>query len=89
MVDEILRDWPSVTGTKLIPKHHMLRHVGEFAKRWGQVSKFGEAHIESYHAQFRRVEQLHHINKGANVEARLRASLADMALRAVAPFLDK
>jgi hypothetical protein len=86
---ELIDNWESVTSTSLTPKCHMLLHVTSFVKQHHHLAKYGESQMESYHARFRYTEQHNHINQGRDTAERLRRTLADKSLLAVAPFLQQ
>jgi hypothetical protein len=88
-VKELLPNWEAATNTNLTPKCHMLLHVSPFVKLHHYLAKYAEAQMESYHGKFRYTEQHNHANQGQNTAERLRRTLADKALAAVAPFLQK
>jgi hypothetical protein len=86
-VSEFTGNWEAVTNTNLTPKCHMLLHVIPFIKHHHHLGKYGESQLESYHARFRYTEQHNHINRGRNAVERIRRTLADKSLIAVAPFV--
>ena len=86
-VNDIQQHWCAVTSHAAFPKLHMLLHSLEFAERHRFLGRVSEAQIESYHAQFNRLFNDHHLNQGSNTTERLRRCLADACLRAVQPFL--
>ena len=67
----------------------MLRHSLEFAERHRFLGRASEAQIESFHYEFKRLYHQQHLNMAHNEPERLRRCLADVALRAVQPFLER
>ena len=88
-VDELLINWEAATNTRVTPKCHMLTHCRAFVAAHHHLARYGESQMESYHATFRYTEQHNHSNQGNNTAERLRRTLADKALLAVAPFFPK
>ena len=86
-VDDIQQHWCAETGQDPFPKLHMLRHSLEFAERHRILGRASEAQIESYHYQYKRLFNEHHLNMAHNEPERLRRCLADTTLRAVQPIL--
>jgi hypothetical protein len=86
-VSELIKNWFSVTDTRLTPKCHMVLHVVSFVKEHHYLARYGESQMESYHGKFSHTEQIHHSNKGSDVCERLRSTLADKSLGAVSDFL--
>jgi hypothetical protein len=72
LVTELTRDWQQVSGGDLFPQLHMLTHVLPFVEQHGSVGRYGEARIESYHAQINHLKRVHHGNMGANTVEQLR-----------------
>jgi hypothetical protein len=62
-------------------------HSLEFAERHRFLGRASEAQIESFHYEFKQLYHEHHLNMAHNEAERLRRCLADVALRAVQPFL--
>jgi hypothetical protein len=87
--DDIQQHWSAETGQTAFPKLHMLRHSLEFAERYRFLGRASEAQIESFHYEFKRLYYQHHLNLAHNEAERLRSCLADVALRAVQPFLEQ
>jgi hypothetical protein len=86
-VDDIWQHWSAETHQTAFPKLHMLKHSLEFAERWRFLGRASEAQIESFHYEFKQLYHHHHLNLAHNEAERLRSCLADVALRAVQPFL--
>ena len=61
----------------------------EFAERHRFLGRASEAQIESFHYEFKRLYHQQHLNLAPNGAERLRSCLADVALRAVQPFLEQ
>jgi hypothetical protein len=89
IVADIHAHWKVEVKQAPFPKLHMLHHTVEFAERYRFLGRVSEAQIESYHRSFNSLFHRHHHNLSRNIEERLRRSLADAALRAVQPFVDK
>ena len=88
-VDDIQKNWCSETSQVAFPKLHMLRHSLEFAERYHFLGRASEAQIESYHYQYKKLFNEHHLNMAHNEPERLRRCLVDTTLRAVQPFIDQ
>ena len=88
-VDDIWQNWRAETHQDAFPKLHMLRHTLEFAERHRFLGRASEAQIESFHYEFKRLYHEHHLNMAHDEAERLRRCLADVALRAVQPFLQQ
>jgi hypothetical protein len=84
---EIISNWKTITNTKLTPKCHILAHIIPFVKQFKYLGKYNESSMESYHGQYRHIEQYNHKNTGKNIGKRLRRTLADFTLRSIQPFL--
>jgi hypothetical protein len=84
-ITEILKRWVEVTGDKLFPKLHMLRHTREFAENHDHLGRYSEAPIESMHAHMNRLFHTTHRNSSHNQPEQYRRSLADVALPAAQP----
>lgn len=87
IVNDIHRHWCTEAKSNPFPKLHMLHHTVEFAERYRFLGRASEAQIESFHAQFNSLFHQRHRNQGAQLEQRLRRSLADAALKTVQPYL--
>ena len=61
----------------------MLTHATQFVEQHGYLGRFGEAKIESYHAQFNQLFTHNHRNKANDKQTQLRRTLADTSLHAV------
>lgn len=86
-VDDIQQHWCAETKQDAFPKLHMLRHSLEFAERHRILGRASEAQIESYHYQYKKLFNEHHLNMAHNEPERLRRCLVDATLRAVQPLL--
>ncbi len=86
-VNDIQQHWCAETGQEPFPKLHMLRHSLEFAERHRILGRASEAQIESYHYQYKKLFNEHHLNMAHDEPERLRRCLADTTLRAVQPIL--
>ena len=88
-VDDIWQNWRAETKQDAFPKLHMLRRSLEFAERHRFLGRASEAQIESFHYEFKLLYHEHHLNMAHDEAERLRRCLADVALRAVQPFLEQ
>jgi hypothetical protein len=88
-VEDIQKNWCSETNQQAFPKLHMLRHALEFAERYRFLGRASEAQIESYHYQFKKLFNEHHLNMAHNTPERTRRTLADTTLRAVQPLVQQ
>ena len=88
-VDDIWLNWQTETSQEAFPKLHMLRHSLEFAERHRFLGRASEAQIESFHYECKRLYHQQHLNMAHDEPERLRRCLADVALRAVQPFLER
>jgi hypothetical protein len=86
-VSVVQSQWQTVTGIPPFPQLHMLSHVEGFTQQYGELGAFGEARIESCHAEMGLKIQRHHYNVGANLGEKLRRSLADVSLIRIQPVL--
>lgn len=89
VVADIHSHWKVEARSAPFPKLHMLHHTVEFSERYRFLGRASEAQIESFHRSFNSLFHRHHHNLSRNIEERLRRSLADSALRAVQPFVQK
>ena len=83
-VSNIQHDWERVTLTPPFPKLHMLSHALSFAHQHLALGLYSESQIESYHARFNSLYLHTHRNLGKGTDQRLRRSLADLAVEAIA-----
>ena len=64
----------------------MLKHSLEFAERYRFLGRVSEAQIESYHYQYKKLFNEHHLSMAHDEPERLRRCLADTTLSAVQPI---
>jgi predicted house-cleaning noncanonical NTP pyrophosphatase (MazG superfamily) len=75
LINEIISEWSSVTGDTLFPKLHMLRHAGEFMKKWKMLGSVSESKLESAHFTVNKLFHTNYSNLGNDTNARLLCTL--------------
>ena len=86
---DIQRSWVQMTGTRVIPKVHMLRHCVEFASLHRYLGSMSESTMESCHASSNRLITNNHFNLGKDLNEKLRRTQADQSMKIIQPVLKK
>jgi hypothetical protein len=81
---DINQHWTQVTGERLLPKHHMLRHCVEFASKHQYLGRYSEAPMEAVHARWNVLQEKNFRHKGSNMEAKLKGVLQLFAFAGIA-----